>query len=119
MCKNCDMRTRLLRWLPRMLGILVCLFLSMFSLDAFSDGKSIVDGIADFAVHIAPVSILFAVVALSWRRPLIGGIVFTGVAACYAYVARAHPSWVFLIGGPLLSVGLLWVWSWRDSRPDR
>ena len=109
------MRSRLLGWLPRVLSIFVCLFLSVFSLDAFGNGRAVGDAIPDFAVHIAPVLILFAVVAVSWRRPLIGGIVFTGLAAGYAYTARAHPSWILVIGGPLFSVGLLWLWSWRDG----
>jgi hypothetical protein len=42
--------------------------------------------------------------------------VFAGFAACYAFVARSHPSWILVIGGPLLAVGTLYLWSWRDGR---
>jgi hypothetical protein len=110
------MRWHIHGWIPRLFSILVCVFLSVFSLDAFTNGRSLGDAIPDFAVHVAPVLILFVVVAASWRWPLIGGIVFTGLAACYAYVARDHPSWVLIIGGSLFAVGLLWLWSWHDSR---
>jgi len=113
------MRSHLARWLPRVVGLLVCLFLCVFSLDAFANEKSMIDALPDFAIHIAPPLTLIGVVALSWHRPWIGGIIFTGIAAVYAAVARAQPSWVLVISGPLLSVGLLWLWSWRDGRRAR
>jgi len=115
-CNNDDMRSRLLLWIPRVLGLLVCVFLSVFSLDAFGNGKNVIQAISDFAIHLAPVLILFAVVGVSWRRPWVGGVVFTGLAAGYAYVSRAHPSWILVIAGPLLAVGILFIWSWRHGR---
>ena len=113
---NDDMRSRLLLWIPRVLGILVCVFLSMFSLDAFGNGKTVIQATSDFAVHVAPVLILFAVVGVSWRWPWVGGVVFTVLAVGYAYVTRAHPSWILVIAGPLLAVGILFIWSWRHGR---
>jgi len=113
---NVDMRSRLVLWIPRVLGILVCIFLSVFSLDAFENGKTVIQATIDFAIHVAPVLILFAVVGVSWRWPWVGGVVFTGLAAVYAYVTRAHPSWILVIGGPLLAVGVLFLWSWRHGR---
>jgi hypothetical protein len=110
------MSSRVLLLIPRALGILVCLFVGAFSLDAFANGKSIVESIPDFAIHIVPALILFAVVGLAWRWPLIGGLVFTGLAVVYAYVARAHSSWVAAIAGPMLFVGILFLWSWQDGR---
>ncbi|MBI2616142.1 MAG: hypothetical protein HYW52_10825 [Gemmatimonadetes bacterium] len=37
-----EMSRTLLLWSPRVLGILVSLFLGMFALDAFSEGKGLV-----------------------------------------------------------------------------
>jgi hypothetical protein len=113
---NIDMRSQLLLWVPRVLGILVCLFLSVFSLDAFGSGKTVIHAASDFTVHVAPVLVLFGVVALSWRWPWVGGFAFTFLAAGYAYVTRAHPAWIFVIAVPLLTVGILFLWSWRSSR---
>ena len=113
---NDDMRSRLLLWIPRVLGILVCVFLSVFSLDAFANGKTMIQAISDFAIHLAPALILFAVVVVSWQRPWVGGVVFTVLAVGYAYVTRAHPSWILVIAGPLLAVGILFIWSWRHGR---
>jgi hypothetical protein len=113
------MTSKLLLWSPRVLGILVCFFLSLFSLDAFGGGKTLLEAIPGFAIHVAPVLILLVVVAVSWSREWVGGLVFTGLAGVYAYDARSHPSWVFVISGPLLIVGVLFFWSWFHRRDVR
>ena len=109
------MRSHIILWMPRVFGILVCVFLGTFSLDAFSNGKPMGEAVVAFAVHIAPILVLLTVVALSWRWPLVGGVVFTCLAAAYAIFARTHPSWIVAIGGPLLVVGILFVSSWLDG----
>ena len=98
-------------WLPRILAILVCLVLGLFALDAA--------GLAEIAVHLAPVVVLLGIVAISWRWEWVGGLVFTALAVLYAYVARDHVSWVAVISGPLLIVGLSYLWSWRHHRSAR
>ena len=103
----------LLLWSPRILGILVCLFVSLFAFDAFGGGKPVLQALPDFAKHVVPVLVLLAVVALSWRYEWIGGLVFIGLATAYAYFAREHLSWVLTIAAPLLIVGLLFLWYWR------
>lgn len=95
---------KLLLWSPRILGILVCLFLSLFAFDART--------LPDFAMHVAPMLVLLAVVGVSWRWECVGGVVFTALAAGYAYFARDHVSWIPVIAGPLLIVGILFTWSW-------
>ena len=110
----------LLLWSPRVLGILVCLFLSMFALDAFEGGKTFLQGLRDFLIHLSPMLILLGVVVLSWRWEWIGGAVFSVLALAYAYFAailRHHPDWILPIAGPLLLVGVLFLLSWmrRDK----
>lgn len=107
------MSGRLLLWSPRILGILVCLFLSLFAFDALGGGKTFTQALIDFAIHVAPMLLLLAVVAVSWRWQWVGAVVFTGLAVSYAYFARNHVSWIAVIAGPLLAVGVLFFWSWR------
>ena len=95
---------RLLLWAPRIAGIVVCLFLGLFALDAGS--------LPDFVVHIGPVLALFGVVLLSWRWEWVGAVAFTGLAVAYAWAARDHLAWIPVIAGPLLVAGLLYTWSW-------
>jgi len=40
--QHVGMRSRLVLWIPRILGILVCVFLGVFSLDAFGNGKTVI-----------------------------------------------------------------------------
>jgi hypothetical protein len=109
------MSAGVLRWAPRMLGILVCIFLSFFALDAFKDGQPFVQAFPDFLIHLAPATLVLAIVAASWRREWIGGIVFVALAVAYATIAN-RLDWVLVISGPLFVVGLLFLWSWRHHR---
>lgn len=106
----------LLLWAPRVLGIGVCLFLSLFALDAFSGDKSAFEGLRDFLIHVSPMLALLFVVALSWRWEWVGGLVFTGLALAYGYLARRHLAWVATISGPLLVAGVLFLLSWSQHR---
>jgi hypothetical protein len=110
-------RRYLLRWSPRILGIAVGLYLGLFALDAFQSGKPVARALTDFAIHLVPSAVVLAIVALSWRREWIGGIAFVLLAAAYALAVRLRLDWVLAISGPLLTVGLLFLWSWRTHRP--
>jgi hypothetical protein len=104
-------------WSPRVLGVLTGLFIGMFALDAFSAGKPFVQALPDFLVHLIPAVVLLAVVGASFRRPWIGAAAFIGLGVLYATtMARGRLDWMMAISGPLLVVGVLFLWSWL--RPD-
>jgi len=104
---------RWLLWMPRVFAILLGLFLGLFALDAFSEGKPLVQALADFVIHLAPAAVLFGVVALAWRREWIGGTAFVGLAIAYATSNMSRPDWILTISGPLAIAGALFFWSWR------
>jgi hypothetical protein len=99
---------RLIVWLPRILGIAVGLFLGMFALDAFSGVESWGSALGDFAVHLLPAAVILAVVAISWRYPLVGAVAFVVLAVAYAAAVR-RLDWLAAISAPLLLVGLLFL----------
>lgn len=104
---------RLLLWSPRILGILVSLFLGLFALDAFGEGKPFLAALPDFVIHLIPTFVLLALVGASWQREWIGGVAFIGLAVLYATTtARDHLDWVLLISGPLMVVGVFFAWNW-------
>lgn len=70
-------RLKILYWLPRVIGILAILFISMFALDAFNPEKTFWNQIGDFVMHLIPSLILTLVLIIAWRREFIGGILFT------------------------------------------
>jgi hypothetical protein len=103
----------LLLWAPRVLGILVCIFLSLFALDAFREEKPFVQAFLDFLIHLAPAALLLAIVAASWRREWVGGIAFVALAVAYGTIVTNRLDWILVISGPLFIVGMLFLWSWR------
>jgi hypothetical protein len=42
---------RLLLWSPRILGVLVSMFIGMFALDAFNEGKPLLLALPNFLIH--------------------------------------------------------------------
>ena len=104
---------RFVPWIPRVLGVLVSVFIGMFALDAFTGGKPILQALPDFIIHLVPAFILLALVLASFRRPWIGAVAFTGLAILYAVtMSRGRLDWMLTISGPLLVVGGLFFWSW-------
>lgn len=103
----------LLLWSPRLVGILVSLFIGMFALDAFSEGTPFFQALPDFFIHLIPALVLLAIVGASFRRPWIGAITFIGLAALYAVMmSNGRLEWMLTISGPLLVAGALFLWSW-------
>jgi hypothetical protein len=70
-------RLKILYWLPRVIGILAILFISIFALDAFNPEKTFWNQIGDFIMHLIPSLILTLILIIAWRREFIGGILFT------------------------------------------
>ena len=104
---------RLLLWSPRILGILVSLFIGMFALDAFGQGTPILPALRDFIVHLIPAVVLLGLVLASFRRQWIGGVAFIGLAVVYAVtMAKGRLDWMLTISGPLFVVGALFLLSW-------
>jgi hypothetical protein len=110
------MPTSLLRWSPRILGVFVSLFLGAFALDAFSGGKPFAEALTDFLIHLIPSLVVLALVAGSWYRPWLGGLGFVGLGIAYVTVAGNRVDWIIAISGPLLVVGILFLWSWWHER---
>ena len=104
---------QILWWSPRVLGIGLCLFLSLFALDAFSGEKKFLEALTAFAIHLLPAMAVLAAVVVAWRWEWVGGLVFFVLAIVYAMLTLGHLSWMLVISGPLVIEGLLFLWSWR------
>jgi hypothetical protein len=92
-------------WVPRILSLLVALFIGAFALDALGEG---------FAATVrdaTPAFLLLATAVAAWRWPWVGAVVFIGAAVWYAALVWGRTSWMVTISGPLLTVGLLFLLS--------
>ncbi len=111
--------SQILRWTPRILGLLIALFTGIFALDVFGRGASIWEEILGFLIHLlVPTILLLIAVALAWRWPLVGAVVFLGWAIFYLGMAwgRFDITAYLLISGIPALVGLLFLWDWLHRR---
>jgi uncharacterized membrane protein SirB2 len=106
---------RALWWSPRLLGLLLSVFLGVFALDAFSEGTGALEAMRAFAIHLLPAGIVLGLVALAWRAERVGGVLFFALAVAYGAMARGRVSWMLVISAPLIVEGALFLWSSLDT----
>src|SRR3989339_1835588 len=94
-------------WTPRILSIVFILFLALFSLDVFSPGLSFWQIVGGLLMHNIPSFILLAVLLISWRYEILGGVTFILAGLLYIIVmfTNSHFEWYMLsysliIAGP-------------------
>ncbi len=100
---------RVLFWLPRGLGILFTLFVSMFALDVFTEGVTW-RALGGFLIHLIPVYLLLLVLILAWRWEWIGVGMYPLLAFAYMVSMPDFPISVYVIlTGPLFLLSLLFL----------
>jgi len=116
---------QLIHWAPRILGILMILFISMFALDAFAPNLTIWQQLGGFLIHLIPNYILIAALIFAWKREQAGGWVFiiigTGfsIAVFLLNLNRNHFSVAqsmintLIVAIPFIVVGILFLMSYR------
>ena len=101
----------ILFWTPRVLGILIAIFISLFALDVFMEGYGFWETIVALFMHLIPTAIILLVLVIAWRWEKIGGILF--ILLVVTYIALFwEPDRLpgnLLISGPLLLVGILFL----------
>jgi len=102
-----NLRSLLLR-APSLAGLLVCVFLALFALDAF-DGRPVSEALPAFFMHLLPAATVALVVAAAWRHPWMGAAGFGGLALAYALSVPSRPDWILAISGPLVVTSALYV----------
>ncbi len=108
---------QLLYWAPRALCIAFAIFISLFALDVFEEGRGFWDTTLALLMHLIPTFLLLAVLAVSWRREWIAGIFFPLLGVLYVVWAWNRPfgSWslFLLMAGPLVLTGALFLLNWH------
>ena len=111
------MKNNFLFWLPRILGILFAVFISIFALDAFGEGIPVLEAIIGFVIHLVPTYIVVAILLIAWKWEWVGGVLF--ILAGTFYLVKAHNQhWtaLLLIGGPPILIGILFITSFLLSK---
>jgi hypothetical protein len=87
----------------------------LFALVAFN-GKTFVEALLAFAVHLIPSAIAGLIVLAGWRWPWLGAAGFAGLAFWYAASVRAQPGWLAAVAGPLILTAILFALSAMSNR---
>ena len=83
-------------------------FISLFALDVFGSGSAI-DVAIGLVMHLMPSFVLLAILALSWRWPMVSGLAFLAISIA-GFVLLSNLAWVnALLAGPFFLAGLLLV----------
>jgi len=105
--------SRLLFWLPRVMGMAIVVFLSLFAFDTFENLHGFAEIALGFAVHLIPAAIALAILLIACRWEVTGALLFAIAAALYATsVLPRHPSWALVIALPLLLIAALFFADW-------
>jgi hypothetical protein len=101
-------------WTPRILCLLFAAFISIFAADAFGEGQGFWNTTLLLLLHLIPTAAILVILALSWRREWVGGILFTALGVLYLILFWGRFPWsVYVtISGPLFVVGGLFLINW-------
>jgi hypothetical protein len=110
-------KEKIIYWLPRVLGLVFVLFLSLFSLDVFGEFSGWHLVLALF-MHLLPALILLGVIIIAWKYDLAGAAAFLFFAAFYTWQAGFDQpwSWYALISAPAAITGIAFLLSWLQKK---
>ena len=86
-------------WGNRIGGILICLFVAMFSLDMIGGGRTLSETLVGLFWHNIPTYFLLAILLISWRWEILGSLLY--VLAAVAIIV------VFGFGAAAISMPLV------------
>jgi len=100
--------------------------LALFSLDVFEPGLSAREIAIGLFMHNIPVFILLAVLLISWKREIVGGIAFILAGLLYVVMILMNVlsnsfewymvSWILTIAGPAFLIGILFIINWLQKK---
>ena len=122
--------SNIFQWVPRILGILAILFISLFAADSFSPNLTLSQQLLGFLIHLIPSFVLLGVLILAWKRELIGGIVFCVIGIVMSPFVFSlnyemnHSIWIsvgiiLLITFPFIVLGFLFILSYMKNKKKR
>jgi hypothetical protein len=108
----------LIFWAPRVLVILLALFVSLFALDVFGESKGFWKTALALLIHLIPTALLLILLAVSWRLSWAGAILFPLIGLWYlgAFWGVFHLSVYLIFSGVPALIGLLFLADYLGGR---
>ena len=115
--------SKFIYWTPRILSIILILFLAMFSFDVFGNGYGFWGTVVGLFMHNIPVFILTILLIISWKHEIVGGITFILAGLLYLFLTLVRNqfewyliSWSLIIVGPAFFIGILFLINWYKKK---
>lgn len=107
-----------IRVAARLLSGLYAAFLSIFSMDVFGEHLGFWKTILALFMHLIPVWLVLLILWISWKRPLVGGIIYPLLGILY--IVFAWRRFIFItylfIAGPMFLLGGLYLADYYQRR---
>lgn len=112
-------------WTPRVLSILLIVFLAIFSLDVFDGDHGFWGTVLGLLIHNIPSFILLGILIISWKYEIIGGVAFilAGISYLVFTIVREtiEPWYMSLVLSLILVVsafliGILFLVGWFKKK---
>jgi hypothetical protein len=98
-----------LRWVTRILGILLAAFICLFSFDVFGQGTGFWKTLSAFLIHNIPTFILIVILVLSWQWSWLGGAGLIIMGILYFIWSSEKSDFYLIIGLPVIIIGILFM----------
>ena len=115
-------------WTPRILSVLFICFLALMSLDVFSPELNFWQITVALFIHNIPAFILLAILLISWKHEIVGGIGFIFGGIFYiAIILKTviatgfkwyYLSWAVQISGIAFFIGIMFLIGWFKKKND-
>jgi len=119
-------KNKFIFWMPRIFGILIILFLALFSLDIFDSCNGFLECSLGLFMHNIPVLVLLILFIISWKKEIIGAWTFFIAGLLYITLIAStiiksgfewfYLSWIITISLPLFLTAFLFFLSWKRKR---
>lgn len=93
--------TTLLLWMPRMLALVLALFLAMMAMHVYLEGKDFGETSQAFVTNLVPSLCVLSLIAIGWRRDGLSALGFLALAIAYFV---AFSGWEHLPGSLILTL---------------
>ena len=110
-------------WTPRVLAIILIAFMALMSLDVFGNGLNFWQTLLGLFMHNIPALVLLTVLIVSWKREIVGGIVFILAGLLYILFAFSHArdwrtalAWSAEIAGTAFFIGGFFIANWVKKK---
>lgn len=110
-------------WIPRILSIIFICFITLFSFDVFGNNYGFWGTMVAFLMHNIPTFVLIAILIISWKYEIVGGIAFILAGLLYILSLAMNPqfewymiSWSLIIAGPAFLIGILFLINWHKKK---